>query len=228
MDQPVARFQVPRKQQRGVYSCKWGLRPAARLIKSSAAYRRDGALQVISLGQLCPARWEQWPIIRLNSPANQITGAQNLKQRSSHPANESDLTRTNEQEVREAAELWAHTFPLRRFHSSFAWSFLMNTVKAKSLGGQLRNNPHSKLQNYEDSTSPFIHYMSGEALPSTNPLRPDRPVAACMPVTSSSKNPRTGGIPQMHCRTFLYDESLGRTWVSLYTAAVPQNFAMNQ
>lgn len=63
----------------------------------------------------------------------------------------------------------------------------MNTVKAKSLGGQLWNNPHSKLQNYEDSTSPFIRYMSGEALPSTKPLRPDRPVAACLPVTSGSK-----------------------------------------
>lgn len=117
----------------------------------------------------------------------------------------------------------------------------MNTLKAKSLvlslscmsvsvcvwGGQLKNNPHSKLQNYEDSTSPFIHNMSGEALPSTDPLRPDRPVTACTPVTSGSKNPRTGGIPRMHCRTFLYDESLGGSWVSLYTAAVQQIFEIN-
>lgn len=93
---------------------------------------------------------------------------------------------------------------------------------------QLRNYPHSKLQNYEDSTSPFIHYMSGEALPSTNSLRPDRPVTARTPVTSSSKNPRTGGIWQIHRRTFLYDESLGRSWVSVYTAAVQQNFVINQ
>lgn len=70
----------------------------------------------------------------------------------------------------------------------FTWSFLMNALIVKSLvlsppwrgwGEQLRNNPHSKLQNYEDRTSPFIHYMSGKALPSTNPLRPDRPVTAC-------------------------------------------------
>lgn len=126
--------------------------------------------------------------------------------------------------------------PLQHFHSSFAWYFLMNTLKAKSLvlsltwggGGQPRTNPHSKLQNYRDSTSPFIRYMSGEALPSTNPLRPDRPVTARTPVTSSSKNPRTGGIGQIHCRTFLYDESLGRSWVSVYTAAVQQNFVINQ
>lgn len=70
----------------------------------------------------------------------------------------------------------------------FPCSFLMNAPKVKYLvfsptwrgwGEQLSNNPYSKLQNYEDRTPPFIHYMSGKALPSTNPLRPDRPVTAC-------------------------------------------------